>query len=88
MKHEECACCKQWKVLMYGQRPDQTDGVLSITMGHDKTLHGTKDNPGGLVQEVQELKAGHAKHSRLVYLAQGFLLAVQIAWAIYLALKK
>ena len=55
MNHEQCAC-KQLKVVVFGQRPDQTDGLLSIGMNNAQTLHGTKEHPGGLVQQVQDIE--------------------------------
>lgn len=86
MNNERCTC-KKCELALFGREPDQTDGVVWICTSNSQTLHGSKENPGGLVQEVQEIKKAQVSHSRLIWIGTGFILAVQIGWGIYLALK-
>lgn len=62
-QNERCHCHKLTPVI-FGSQPNQRDGLLFITLSNADTLHGTDDNPGGLMKahadlkkEVEELKA-------------------------------
>lgn len=70
MTHERCDC-KKLSAVVYGLKPDQTDGMLSITLNNSIVLFGTKDNPGGLIKEVAEIKKETAKLSLKISIAIG-----------------
>lgn len=63
MSHEKCKC-HELHLVVLGSRPDRRDGLLFIGMNTADHVHGTPENPGGLIKahadlkkEVEELKA-------------------------------
>lgn len=78
--HEKEMLLKHDRAL-FGLNPDQADGLVSITTGHDAVLHGTDRNPGGLITSVDRL-------TKALYVSTGFLMAGQIGWALFVYLTR
>lgn len=74
MSNERCAC-KKCETALFGVRPDQTDGVVWISTNNSQTLHGTPENPGGIVKIVME-------HERLKLKAVGIVAAIGMFFTI------
>ncbi len=53
MNEHKCDC-KQISVIIRGNKPDGTDGLLYNAMRTHEEVFGTPENPGGLVREVRE----------------------------------
>lgn len=58
------------EVALFGNKSDQTDGLVSIVTTQNKTLYGTKLDPGGLEKAVRA-------NTRVVWMALGILGAIE-----------
>lgn len=53
MKHE--CDCKKHQMVLFGEKPDQSDGLVWVSTKTADAVFGTKDDPdSGLIRKVRE----------------------------------
>ena len=55
---------------VFGDKPDQTDGLVHIVSLHNRTLYGTELDPGGLERAVRN-------HTKTMWICTGVFIAAQ-----------
>ncbi len=55
MNERKCDC-KRLSVIVQGNKPDGTDGLLYNTIRTHEEVFGTENNPGGLSRKQRELE--------------------------------
>jgi hypothetical protein len=78
------------ETLLQGNMADGINGgsVIRVLARMVETVYGPKDNPGGLVHQIQQQNERMDKLFRLVYMGAGAAVAVNIGWMIFTHFQK
>jgi hypothetical protein len=77
MSEHRCNC-QHLKQVIFGKEPSQRDGLLYVGMATADIVHGPKENPGGLVKEVADLRKEVADLQRWRWMIVGGFTALNL----------
>lgn len=72
--------------LMRGKGMD--GGVINALLSLGNVVHGTKENPGGLVKRVEEQENKIDKLYKIVYMGMGAAGVINVGWMVFIHFHK